>query len=530
MKLKNVLAKILKRCHVDTVFSLPAYYITDLAYALKCEDINIVEFASEFSAISAAYSYTTISNKVGVTLINTGPSFTNIVTGLKTAEKDNVPLIVIVGCQEPQISDDESYFQAVQISQYCKYFFTVTPESIHKLDSNIRFAVAKRRPIVLKIPYTIYNSEIEYQNSIGNMIKFEKNLYINEKNIQEDAREFCEKILQESKPLFLFGKGVFSSKIPDWFEKEEIPFVSSLLAKMYLYNYQSYQGAVGILGDPIANSYLRESSAIICVGCRLSERTIINDMSIIRNKNIYFINDGDNFCKYNIDPRRVFAYHYDAERYLSVCFDFLLNKVSDIFKWKCNEPELNKSIVCKSDAFTTTEAIHIISEIHFKTPIYCIDDGTYTLPALKFYANHQIVFPGSMAVGGFSIGAAIGAYYANEDSTPIIIIGDGGILSVLGELHTIEKNNVKVLIIVINNNGYESIRQWYSDIYNEVFASISFLNIAKAFGIPYAQVRSSTELKNELVNDLSLPRLLEVIIDTEETPCHFKNSDLELNK
>lgn len=529
MKIKSIFAQILKNHYVDTVFSLPAYYIADLSYALKCEDINIIEFASEFSAISAAYSYTVISNKVGITLVNTGPSFTNILTGLKTAEKDNVPLIVIVGCQEPQIYDNECYFQTVKISQFCKYCYTITSESIHKLDSYIRLAVAKRTPIVLQIPYTIYNLEIDYQNNMDNvnLVELENFGIISEENIQSDADEFCKKLLQESKPLFLLGKGVACTKIPNLLEKNEIPFVSSLLAKRHLYKYESYRGAVGILGDPIANSYLRESDSIICVGCRLSERTIINDVSIVCDKNIYFINDGDYICKYNIDPRRLFEYHYDAEKYLKICFDFLQNKIGNTFKWKCNEQRINKNRECKSSAFTTTEAVHIISDIPFKTPIYCIDDGTYTLPALKLNANHQIVFPGSMAVGGFSVGAAVGAYYANSDSTPIIIIGDGGILSVLGELHTIEKNNVKVLIIVINNNGYESIRQWYGDKYNEVFASINFLYLAKAFNIPYVQVKSSTELKKELLNEINSPRLLEVIVETEKTPCHFKNYDLE---
>ena len=321
---------------IDTVFSLPAYYITELIGAMRKEKINVVEFASEFSAISAAYSYSILSNKIGVVLVNTGPSFTNILTGLKTAEKENVPLLVLVGSQGGLYSNDESYFQVINIKEYVKEYFCVTKENLFRTKQHIESIKYKKVPVVMQISYELYETEMKHPVDIFNKMKSKKNN--EDAELYKNVMTFGKEISYKKKPLFLLGNGVDGSNIQELFEEANIPFISSLYAKKILFQSKKYIGSVGILGDVIANELLREADALICLGCRLSERTILNDLSILDNKDIYFINNGTYYCKYNLSTEKLFEYFYEAELFIKVYFQNLIDPNN--FLWVYEKKEL----------------------------------------------------------------------------------------------------------------------------------------------------------------------------------------------
>lgn len=530
MKIKFFLAKLLKSMEIDTVFSLPAYYITELIGAMRKEKINVVEFASEFSAISAAYSYSILSNKIGVVLVNTGPSFTNILTGLKTAEKENVPLLVLVGSQGGLYSNDESYFQVINIKEYVKEYFCVTKENLFRTKQHIESIKYKKVPVVMQISYELYETEMKHPVDIFNKMKSKKNN--EDAELYKNVMTFGKEISYKKKPLFLLGNGVDGSNIQELFEEANIPFISSLYAKKILFQSKKYIGSVGILGDVIANELLREADALICLGCRLSERTILNDLSILDNKDIYFINNGTYYCKYNLSTEKLFEYFYEAELFIKVYFQNLMDPNN--FLWVYEKKELLQPSKVQrgfeEKKFTITEVIHFIHENILNPVIYCIDDGTYTLPALKLCSDCQFIFPGTMAVGGFSLGAAIGAYFSNINYFPIVIIGDGGILSVLGELHTIKKYHIPVMIVVINNRGYESIRQWYPESYTEMFFDINFKKIAEGFGLLYQLVVNLNDLKRVLLTAITDPIMVEILVETEQIQCHFRETNERLEE
>ena len=59
---------------------------------------------------------------------------------------------------------------------------------------------------------------------------------------------------------------------------------------------------------------------------------------------------------------------------------------------------------------------------------------------------------------GYELPAAIGAHYASG-MRAIRLAGDGSIMLNLQELQTIAGNRLPIKLIVLNNNGYSSIRQ-----------------------------------------------------------------------
>ena len=115
---------------------------------------------------------------------------------------------------------------------------------------------------------------------------------------------------------------------------------------------------------------------------------------------------------------------------------------------------------------------------------------------------------------GYGLPAAIGACIANEKRLTICLEGDGSIMMNLQELQTIVTNNLPIKIILINNDGYHSIRQTQNSLFADrtkvgigpESSDLSFPNykkIADAFGIPYFFAHSNSEVPEAIKNTLN---------------------------
>jgi acetolactate synthase-1/2/3 large subunit len=126
---------------------------------------------------------------------------------------------------------------------------------------------------------------------------------------------------------------------------------------------------------------------------------------------------------------------------------------------------------------------------------------------------------------GYDIPAAIGASIALGKKKVICLAGDGSIMMNLQELQTIVGYKLPIKVIVINNNGYHSIRQtqqaYFSDNqfgFNPLngVSFPNFVELAKALSIPSKSVRNMNEWRSNTVKSMLESKhcvLLEIIVD-----------------
>ena len=111
----------------------------------------------------------------------------------------------------------------------------------------------------------------------------------------------------------------------------------------------------------------------------------------------------------------------------------------------------------------------------------------------------------------------------------ICIDGDGSFQMNLQELQAVVHNKLNLKIIIINNNGYHSIRQTQNNLFKgraHVGISsdngVSFPDLSKlapAYGIPYFRISSQSEIDgvlDEFLNKTKGYALLEVIVDERQ--------------
>ena len=128
---------------------------------------------------------------------------------------------------------------------------------------------------------------------------------------------------------------------------------------------------------------------------------------------------------------------------------------------------------------------------------------------------------------GYGFPAAIGACFAHPDEDVVCFTGDGSIQMNIQELQTIRYNNMNIIIFILNNDGYHSIRQTQSSFFGLPLVGVNresgvgFPNlnkIADAYEMPYYRLATTEKmdaaLKEILGNDG--PALCEVLLDPEQ--------------
>ena len=154
---------------VDTIFGysggaiLPIY---DAVFRYNQEhhsSMPLIVPANEQGAGFMAAGYARASGRVGVALVTSGPGATNMVTPVRDAMADSVPIVVICG-QVPTTAIGTDAFQEAPVPSImgavAKHVFLVTDPA--KLEATVRTAFEIARtgrpgPVVLDIPKDVQN-------------------------------------------------------------------------------------------------------------------------------------------------------------------------------------------------------------------------------------------------------------------------------------------------------------------------------------------------------------------------------------
>jgi acetolactate synthase-1/2/3 large subunit len=180
------------------------------------------------------------------------------------------------------------------------------------------------------------------------------------------------------------------------------------------------------------------------------------------------------------------------------------------------------------------------TENHFQLNIYAILDAvnqhssaddilmgdagsiSYAGPvALNAKHGQRFIFSPAQADMGWALPAAIGVGMASNQQV-ISIIGDGSFMSNIQELATVKQHDLNIKFIILNNNGYLSIKNTQTKYFEgRVHGTSSesglwfpsFKNIAVAFGMPCVDIRTKEDLRLHFPN--ALKKKGPVIIDCQ---------------
>jgi acetolactate synthase-1/2/3 large subunit len=147
-----------------------------------------------------------------------------------------------------------------------------------------------------------------------------------------------------------------------------------------------------------------------------------------------------------------------------------------------------------------------------------------TFQAAEIRQGMRLFTNSGCASMGYGLPAAIGVSVATCNERVVCIDGDGSIQMNLQELQTIVQYRLNLKTFVINNNGYHSIRQTQTNLFQPPLVGVSadngvsfpdFGKLAWAYGIRYVRIDSLEGLEEKLQEVLCGDDavLCEVIVD-----------------
>lgn len=529
----EILIKSLLDEGVDTIFGYPGgavLNIYDELYRYR-DKINHILTAHEQGAAHAADGYARATGRVGVCLATSGPGATNLVTGIATAYMDSIPMVAITGNVTKQLLGKDS-FQEVDITgitmPITKHNYIV--KDVNDLQGIIReaFYIAKEGrpgPVLIDIPKDITAAKAKYEPIIPKEVE-RKTKHITDKALEEVAA-----LINEAENPFVYaGGGIVASEafeeLKEFVDKINSPIATSLMAISAVpYNHPLYTGMIGMHGTKASNILATKCDLLINLGARFSDR-VINNQKNIKNAKVIHI---------DVDPAEINK-NIKVDSFIVGDLKIVLQKLIPLLKEKKNEEWLNKMNELKSlnvrDTSVTGELtpeflFRKLSELDDGGFVIATEVGQHQMWAAQYFDYkypRSFISSGGLGTMGFGLGASIGAQIALKNKQVFNIAGDGSFGMNCNELVTAVKNNLPVIIIIVNNNSLGMVRQWQNFFYEARYSSTTlnrstdFVKLVEAFGGRGFRVYEKEELESALREALEFkgPVVIDYVIHNDK--------------
>jgi len=523
------------RHNISTVFGYPGGCIMPLYDALV-DDVGVehVLCRHEQGCALAADGYARASGKLGVCIATSGPGATNLITGVANAHRDSIPMLVITG-QVPSGLIGTDAFQETDVLGMTlgivkhSYLIDDADSLPTIMEEAIELAQSGRPgPVWIDIPKDLLLTEA----ANAPFPQTEPH-----ETTSTDLAEALAILRAARKPLLYSGGGISLAHAEDTFrafaESSALPAVVTLKGIGNPGKHNPYNlGMLGMHGSRAANKAVDECDLLLVIGARLDDRATGKLDGFAPNAKLIHI-DAD---AAEINKLR------DADLAIRGDLNDLLNSLADALQ---AEPLVISEWQKQCRTWYTTGGFHAadnddpmapitgpafirqLSRIAPDDTVIACDVGQHQMWVAQHYEfdhpRHHLT-SGGLGTMGFGLPAAIGAQFADRESTVINVTGDGSFMMNAQELATIRRYNLPVKLIVMDNQCLGMVRQQQELFYNNRESQINlddnpdFVAMARAFDIPALHIERTDQIRRGIETILAYngPMLLHVAISREE--------------
>lgn len=495
----------------------------------------------EQAAAMAAEGYARVTGKPGVALVTSGPGGTNTITGVYGAWIDSIPTIFISGqvTTDTLIKDTGLRQFGIQeadivtlVKPITKYAVTVTdPAQIkyHLQKAAYLATTGRPGPVWLDIPLDVQSKLINPSELVSftpDEVKHENQSH----SLKTKVAECINIIKQANRPVIISGYGIRLAKAENEYrqlvERLRIPVISSwTTSDLIPYSHELYVGRSGIMGDRAGNFTVQNSDLLLIIGSRMSIPQVgYNYKTFARGaKKIMVDIDGKELNKNSIKPD--LPIKADVKDFLTEMLaqfekaEITLD-ISDWIKrcqqWKDKYPVVLPEYKEIKEGVNSFYFIDILSEKLGNDAVVVTDMGTSftcTMQTFKTKPGQRLFTSSGHASMGFGLPGAIGACFGSGKKKTICISGDGGLQMNIQELQTLVYYNLPIILFVLNNGGYLTIKLMQQNHFgryvgSEPSSGISFPDIIKvgdAYGIKTERIPNNEHLHAKIDRVLAEP-------------------------
>ncbi|MGN4966429.1 acetolactate synthase 2 catalytic subunit [Aeromonas dhakensis] len=522
------LVQALKKQGVTQVFGYPGGAIMPVYDALYDGGLAHQLCRHEQGAAMAAVGYARASGQVGVCIATSGPGATNLVTGLAEALLDSVPLVAISG-QVPCAAVGTDAFQEVDVlgmSLSCtKHSFMVTDVADLPQVIAEAFAIASEGrpgPVLIDLPKDVQLVEVPAQSPLFAVAEPE---HLNPAELTA-ARTL---LAAAERPVLYVGGGVgmanAEQQLREFAAATGMPAVTTLKGIGALDpDSPVYLGMLGMHGTKAANYAVQQCDLLLVVGARFDDRVTGKLEEFAPEAKVIHLDvDAAEFGK-----RR--AAEVGITQDLKQVLPRLAMSLS-IEPWREHCANMAREYAFRYDhPGQPIYAPALLKQLSARLPessVVACDVGQHQMwvaQHMRFTSPRNHLSSAGLGTMGFGLPAAIGAKMSRPEDEVVLVSGDGSFMMNVQELGTIRRAQLKVKMVLLDNQRLGMVRQWqelfFDGRYSETILSDNpdFVALAAAFGIPGETITCKEEIAPALDRLLASDTayLLHVAISEEE--------------
>jgi acetolactate synthase-1/2/3 large subunit len=555
----EIVAEHLVRRGVPYLVGIPGHGCLALLDAFKArEQVRVLQVRHEQSAAHLADGFYRVSGKPLAVYTSIGPGAANTVVGLATAFVDSTAVLLLCGDVHTymfgrgvlQEVERQHWANLVRIFEpVTKRYWQVTRPDQLPTVMNRAFSEmlgGRRGPVAVSLPMDVQAEAAEVELRVSPLETAGRSA--------ADARAVAraaELMLSAQRPLILAGGGVLTAEASQALQALAEHLGAAVITTFagkgcFPEDHPLYGWHAGSKGTTCGNALARSADVLLAVGCRFADETASSfrqgvSFSIPPTKLIHAdIDRGEIGKNYPTEvglvgdacavleqllqevraraPRREYAgtpYFQEIQRLK----EEWLRELSP-YRDSDRVPVTISRFIKELRASLARDAIVVTSAGNPQAQV---------LQEFAFYQPRTNVTSAGFSTMGFTLPAAIGAKLAAPQQQVVGVTGDGDFMMTMQELATAVQYDVPVVVCVLNNMGWQSIRDLQIAAFGRerVLATEftregepytpHFADIARAFGCHSQRIESAVEVGPALARAFASgrPSVIEVMVNRE---------------
>lgn len=521
---------------VTVMFGIPGTQTLPLNEAIEQQDgIRYVMARHETAVSHQAWGYAETSDGMAAVLVVPGPGDMNAMNGLKNALNDTTPLLHLTVETEPELRGGDAIHETPPDTYDNVLKENLLANSPASTPAVIERAIAAARtppqgPVRVGIPRNFLSKEVgEIETADVDRRR--------PGAVSAAALERTASLLSAAEaPMVVAGGGIRRSEATEPLRRVaellDAPVTTTLKGKgTFPENHALSAGAL-TSWDPRIESLVERSDLVLAVGTDLDAVTTGN----------WSVPLPDRLIHVTLDPNDLGRGYEPTIGLLADAGEFLAGVLERASPEVANERDGEAGAAAVRQGRAERLAALRDEKRRLTSPGLCAaardaiprdavvtaDGGGLRIwmnEAFTAYPEGWYVQPGSWATMGTALPSAIGAALAEGDQPVVAIVGDGGLMMSIHELHTVVVESLPVTTLVANNDGYAIISEaaarefeMETGAYDWESGPVEFTRVAAGLGMAAVRVDSAAGVREALDDALTAaePRLIEVMTAPHE--------------
>jgi acetolactate synthase I/II/III large subunit len=453
---------------VDRVFCVPGESYLPVLDALHdvSDKIQLISCRMEAGAANMAEAHGKLTGRPGVCMVTRGPGATHASVGVHTAQQDSTPMLLFIG----QVATGDKGREAFQEVDYSAFFGPLAKWAVELDDAKRAHEIVGRAfmtamqgrmgPVAIALPEDMLAADVE--NDIA-PARAPARSGLDPRALGEIAALLG----RARKPVLILGGSgwddVSLADIRTFAEGADVPVVLSFRRKDLLDNdHPNFVGDLGLGPNPKLIARIKEADLLLTVGARLGENPTQGYTLFTRaetaEKLIHIHAGAEELGR--VWPARIAAV---ADVGAAAAALATLKVSGDWVQWRAAaraDYQAWTKPIAVTGAVNLSEIVAHIVEATPKDTIFTNGAGNYAAWLHRFVRHRAFrtqLAPTSGAMG-YGLPAAIAAKLAHPQREVVAFAGDGCFLMTGQELATAVQYGVNVIILVVDNGSYGTIR------------------------------------------------------------------------